>query len=807
MILGSLKKFKKQIPKEFKPQSEDTRRTSGNTTRNDPFPPFLLHEAQTQFWCTAGARTLNNGEIELIATVDGLEKTITEASVRRHLKLADADGISTLPTTKIFEQLALMGYVTDSDKLTFQKDEAITKEMHDGLGRATTTSSSLEVEQGSVYHGGSPVQVRPERLSNLPNEPPLGEGNISQSGEGSMQLLELMEICTKLSDKVTTLEDELRSTKVVYNKSLITLTKRGRMIGEINQDKNVNLVKSIKQGEAHETDKHRMESDVDFSTACPQNDDDELTLAETLVNIKRSVEKDKGKAIMQDSEPIKKIKKREMIQIGHDEELAQKLYAKELAKSTTRQEQEKYDFEKALELQKQLDEREENRSFFVAEVGKNMCMYLKNQGGYKLSHFKGMKYEDIRPIFERVWDQNQAFVPKDSEIEKEVKKRSGFIQKQSTKEEKEKKKDEESSKQVEEETVQKEDVIPEQVVKESSRKAEGRLKRKASKPREDKDKRQKKQDDPEKLMEYVEVISDSEEVISVTPLAVKSPIVGWKSYCKEDVGYYEIHRADGSYKTYIFFSQMLNDFDREDLIVLYRLFNEKYASTRPGFDDLMLWGDMKVMFEPNSDDAVWKNHNSQELIEWKLYDSCGVHSLMLGEVSIHMLVEKKYPLPQDTLTRMLRWKLHVNYNVTEMAYELLSCMVRYCFEIGGLLWLYGVYEETAGVINMGLMMVRLMFIDCGSDIDSYYGVASQYLHDQFSEALGPQKVLLFGLNVNSASITQLTAGGIIFKMEDCSWLYGVYEETAGVINMGLMMVRLMFIDCGSDIDSCSDKDV
>ncbi|GKA79464.1 hypothetical protein Tco_0786060 [Tanacetum coccineum] len=37
-----------------------------------------------------------------------------------------------------------------------------------------------------------------------------------------------------------------------------------------------------------------------------------------------------------------------------------------------------------------------------------------------------MSYEDIRPIFERVWDQNQSFVPKDSEIEKEVMKRSGF---------------------------------------------------------------------------------------------------------------------------------------------------------------------------------------------------------------------------------------------------------------------------------------------------------------------------------------------------------------------------------------------
>nr|GFD00756.1 hypothetical protein [Tanacetum cinerariifolium] len=79
-----------------------------------------------------------------------------------------------------------------------------------------------------------------------------------------------------------------------------------------------------------------------------------------------------------------------------------------------------------------------------------------------------------------------------------------------------------------------------------------------------------------------------------------------RNYLKNmgDVGYYEIHKADGSYKTYIFFSEMLNDFDREYLIVLYRLFNEMYAFTRPGFDDLMLWGDMKIMFKANGDDEV-----------------------------------------------------------------------------------------------------------------------------------------------------------------------------------------------------------
>ncbi|GKB10761.1 hypothetical protein Tco_0844684 [Tanacetum coccineum] len=699
--------------------------------------PTIYVSPINQFWRTASTRTLDNEEIEINTTVDGQDKTITKASVRRHLKLADSDGISTLPTTEIFEQLALMGFlqlilnkdsrlntslkrlyiapalihkvfsnmkresmgfsgvetalfptmlvneqlslgkgptslvgtqhtptvietspqlqnlsityrktrnrtrrmgirIPQSNVLSSVADEAITKEMHDGLGRATTTISSLEVEQGScnifktqtkatpsrpssprtsseggpwchVTMGCSFVQARPERLSNLPNEPTLGEG------------------------KVTAMENELSSTKAVHNKALITLTKRvkksekklklkrrsavGRMIEEVDEDENVNLVKNSKQWEAHDTARHRIESDdievVNFSTASPQNDDDEVTLAETLVNIKMSAIKDKGKAII---DPV--VLRYHAVQ---------------------------------------------NRSFSIAKVRKNMCIYLKNRGGYKQSHFKGMSYEDIRPIFERVWDQNHAFIPNDSKIENEVMKRSGFDLQQ------------ESLKQVEDEIVQHDDVVSEQVVKESSRKAKGRLKRNTSKARKDKDKRQKNQDDPEKhtLIEYVEVISNFEEVISVIPLAVKSSIVSWKSYCKEDVGYYEIHRADGSYKTYMFFSEMLNDFDREDLIVLYRLFNEKYASTRPGFDDLMLWGDMKIMFEPNDDDAVWKNHHSQELIEWKLYDSCGVHSLMLGEVSIHMLVEKKYPLPQDTLMRMLQWKLHVNYNVTEMAYELL----------------------------------------------------------------------------------------------------------------------------------------
>ncbi|GJZ56652.1 hypothetical protein Tco_0611845 [Tanacetum coccineum] len=44
-----------------------------------------------QFWYTATARTLDDGEQELTATVDGKVKTINKSSVRKHLKLADND--------------------------------------------------------------------------------------------------------------------------------------------------------------------------------------------------------------------------------------------------------------------------------------------------------------------------------------------------------------------------------------------------------------------------------------------------------------------------------------------------------------------------------------------------------------------------------------------------------------------------------------------------------------------------------------------------------------------------------------------
>ncbi|GJX17708.1 hypothetical protein Tco_0218540 [Tanacetum coccineum] len=250
----------------------------------------------------------------------------------------------------------------------------------------------------------------------------------------------------------------------------------------------------------------------------------------------------------------------------------------------------------------------QNRSFSKAKVRKNICMYLKNQGGYKMSHFNGMSYEDIRPIFEKVWDQNHAFVPKDSEIEKEVMKRSGFdLQQESTQ-----KTEKIETKQVEEEIVQQEDVVAERVVLESSKKGGGRRKKSLARKRaretlsEESAKKQKLDDDVEKeeLQVYLNIVSEDES-LDVESLATKYPIVVWETQSlANDKYYYQIKRADGSVKHYNIFSAMLYDFDMQDVLELYRLVKERFQTTSPEGYDLLLWGDLKTMIEPNEEDEI-----------------------------------------------------------------------------------------------------------------------------------------------------------------------------------------------------------
>nr|GEV14020.1 hypothetical protein [Tanacetum cinerariifolium] len=64
------------------------------------------------------------------------------------------------------------------------------------------------------------------------------------------------------------------------------------------------------------------------------------------------------------------------------------------------------------------------KPFTEAQERKNVIIYLKNMAGYKLNYFKGMTYNEIRPLFEKSYNYNKVFLEEVNEevtvLEKEV---------------------------------------------------------------------------------------------------------------------------------------------------------------------------------------------------------------------------------------------------------------------------------------------------------------------------------------------------------------------------------------------------
>ncbi|GJZ34366.1 hypothetical protein Tco_0580183 [Tanacetum coccineum] len=137
----------------------------------------------------------------------------------------------------------------------------------------------------------------------------------------------------------------------------------------------------------------------------------------------------------------------------------------------------------------------------------------------------------------------------------------------------------------------------------------------------------------------------AEDVVS---LSTKYPIVDWKTYVlTENFMYYQIFRGDSSSKNYKVLSGMLEYFDRQDVMDLHRLVKERYSALRPEGYDLMLWGDLHTLFEPDEEDEIWKNQHEYNLIM------------------------KKYPLSHRKLSKMLSLEIG-GYPEELQAYKLLK---------------------------------------------------------------------------------------------------------------------------------------
>ncbi|GJY39667.1 ribonuclease H-like domain-containing protein [Tanacetum coccineum] len=371
-----------------------------------------------QFWRTAEASTDTDGEVTITAIIDGQSKTITEASLRRHLKLEDHDGITSIPNSEIFEQLALIGYQTDSNKLTFQKGVVSPNEVFSNMRRLTKGYTGVEIRLFPTMLTLPTPSSSPTRITSSPslssapsteptfepqpspdaeyhvpspNESPLHVVHSHGSDEGSLKLIELMNLVTKLSERIGVLEDDLKRTKKTYSAAFTKLIlrikkleskvktgkarKRARVVlsedeeddsskqGRIDEDPNTYFHQDdeVVDDVVHDTAEERQPEDstagITVSTA-PINIStarETRSTAGRVVYGRRSKEarKDKGKAIMTEPEPEKKsrfffsmgleeairlqeqVDKEERAQIARDEEIARQLLALDEERVTT----------------------------------------------------------------------------------------------------------------------------------------------------------------------------------------------------------------------------------------------------------------------------------------------------------------------------------------------------------------------------------------------------------------------------------------------------------------------------------------
>ncbi|GKE83046.1 hypothetical protein Tco_1553046, partial [Tanacetum coccineum] len=120
--------------------------------------------------------------------------------------------------------------------------------------------------------------------------------------------------------------------------------------------------------------------------------------------------------------------------------------------------------------------------------------------------------------------------------------------------------------------------------------------------------------------------------MNVEALQTKYPIINWEIYIEGTRKYWKIIRVGNHTKVHNFFDDMLKAFDKDNLVMLWSLVKEKFNSIEPTYDkEREIWVQLKRLFEPDTDDELWKLQKHIHDLAWKIYDSYGVH---------HMTTEK-----------------------------------------------------------------------------------------------------------------------------------------------------------------------
>nr|GEZ00629.1 ribonuclease H-like domain-containing protein [Tanacetum cinerariifolium] len=351
----------------------------------------------------------------------------TKASIRRDFRLDDAEGTACLPNAAIFEELARMGAKTTAlNEFSSTMASAIiclanNQKFNFSMYTFESMMKSLEAGEAQIQKE-TEVPHTKEHIP-TPSHDPL------PSGEDRMQLSELMEICTKLSDSVLSLEQikTNQAAKIEKLKKKVKKLegKKKKITHGLKRLYKVGLTARVESyeeeeglGDQEDPSKQGRIAEIDV------NEDLSLITSE---NIERdAIAKEKGKGIM--VEPEKPLKKKD--QIALDEEVARKLEAEMKAKIDEKEMIAREKNESNRAVIKEWDDVQAIIDYFAAKRAKKvrnkpptkaqqkslMCTYMKNIEGYKQKDFKGKSFDAIKKMFDKVYKRVNTFVAMDLEV-------------------------------------------------------------------------------------------------------------------------------------------------------------------------------------------------------------------------------------------------------------------------------------------------------------------------------------------------------------------------------------------------------
>nr|GEW13526.1 hypothetical protein [Tanacetum cinerariifolium] len=411
--------------------------------------PDIYVSCIKQFWNTVVIKQVND-VTRLQALVDKKKVVITKVAIREVLRLNDAEGVDCLPNEEIFVELERMGYEKPSTKLTFYK--AFFSSQWKFLIHTILQSMSAKRTSWNEFNSAMASAViclstgRKFNFSKYIFESLVG--NVDRCSKFYMYSRFIQLLIRKQIGDLSTHTTKYTSTALTQK--VFANTKRvgkGFSWVETSLFEGMLVEQVIEEGgdeEEHVQDV--ADSDVAQGADTADQEDDNVGTSQRIDTSKDTVmddesnqgriidemEKDDVVTLMDDKEEDKKEEEAKVVEDDQEDKPAEVhevvdvvTTAKLITKVVTAASE---TVTAASTIISAAKPQVTAATIIVAlkkpqteaQARKNMITYLKNVAGFRLDYFKGMSYDDIRPIFEAKFNSNIKFLLKTKEqMEKE----------------------------------------------------------------------------------------------------------------------------------------------------------------------------------------------------------------------------------------------------------------------------------------------------------------------------------------------------------------------------------------------------